>query len=88
VQELPEYKDKVSLELEINTKRRGPRETGFISGQLICKDVTMMTMARDAVEAILRGKHLYQSVLRILIFIHPGSWILQQHENRRGKIFF
>ncbi len=57
VQELPEYKDKVSLELEINTKRRGPRETGFISGQLICKDVTMMTVARDAVEAILRGKH-------------------------------
>jgi hypothetical protein len=58
VQELPEYKDKVSLELEINTKRRGPRETGFISGQLICKDVTMMTVARDAVEAILRGKQL------------------------------
>jgi hypothetical protein len=57
MQELPEYKDKVSLELEINTKRRGPRETGFISGQLICKDVTMMTVARDAVEAILRGKH-------------------------------
>ncbi len=56
MQELPEYKDKVSLELEINTKRRGPRETGFISGQLICKDVTMMTVARDAVEAILRGE--------------------------------
>jgi hypothetical protein len=64
----------VSLELEINTKRRGPRETGFISGQLICKDVTMMTVARDAVEAILRGKH-WQSVLRIRD-VYPGYWIL------------
>ncbi len=71
MRELPEYKDKVSLELEINTKRRGPRETGFISGQLICKDVTMMTVARDAMEAILRGKY-YQSVLRTR-HVYPGS---------------
>ncbi len=73
VQELPEYKDKVSLELEINTKRRGPRETGFISGQLICKDVTMMTVARDAVEAILRGSTSNQCCGSGMFIPDPGS---------------
>ena len=53
----------MALELKINNSRGGgragaqaPRETGFVSGQLVCKDMTMMSLAKDAVDSILKGK--------------------------------
>ena len=58
IQELPEYEDKVTLEFQMNAKKNQKETTtNFVSFQLVCKDMTMMAIAKDAVDSILRGNN-------------------------------
>jgi hypothetical protein len=39
----------------MNNKKNQKEQTGFVSFQLVCKEMTMMAIAKDAVDSILRG---------------------------------
>jgi hypothetical protein len=74
VQELPEYKDQVSLELQIKTNTRTPRDAGYVTLELHCKDMAMMAQARDALQSILKGlSHISTGALRFFLYVEIGS---------------
>jgi hypothetical protein len=39
----------------MNNKEKKKEQTGFVSFQLVCKEMTMMAIAKDALDSILRG---------------------------------
>ncbi len=61
----------------------------LIQVQIIATDTYPNTVPTDVIIiwTVLRTRDVYPGS-RILIFINLGSWIQQQHQKRRGKIFF